>query len=205
MVTSDKNKFISKIESLFNQVVRRSDFYENNINIFNEKIINIYIVDLKWNVDFRFHNQLITLFTDVNAKPDVEIQGEISDFIKGMSLGLTKKPIPAGLLKIKGDVSLIQNLQRIFVESELIFEEILSSYLGGLLTESIIGKTKNFVSGVNDVAESFVENSKIFIKEDVEMIVAQEELTEMDKDIMSLSNRVDRLEAKYQSYLSVKG
>ena len=205
MFTSDKNKFISKIESLFNQVVRRSDFYENNINIFNEKIINIYIVDLKWNVDFRFHNQLITLFTDVNAKPDVEIQGEISDFIKGMSLGLTKKPIPAGLLKIKGDVSLIQNLQRIFVESELIFEEILSSYLGGLLTESIIGKTKNFVSGVNDVAESFVENSKIFIKEDVEMIVAQEELTEMDKDIMSLSNRVDRLEAKYQSYLSVKG
>ena len=138
MVTSDKNKFISKIESLFNQVVRRSDFYENNINIFNEKIINIYIVDLKWNVDFRFHNQLITLFTDVNAKPDVEIQGEISDFIKGMSLGLTKKPIPAGLLKIKGDVSLIQNLQRIFVESELIFEEILSSYLGGLLTESIL-------------------------------------------------------------------
>ena len=100
---------------------------------------------------------------------------------------------------------IIQNLQRIFVESELIFEEILSSYLGGLLTESIIGKTKNFVSGVNDVAESFVENSKIFIKEDVEMIVAQEELTEMDKDIMSLSNRVDRLEAKYQSYLSVKG
>ena len=32
----------------------------------------------------------------------------------------------------------------------------------------------------------------------------QEELTEMEEDIMSLSNRVDRLEAKYQSYLSVK-
>lgn len=205
MFTSNKNKFISKIESLFNQVVRRSDFYEININLFNEKIINIYIVDLKWNMNFRFHNQLITLSTDVNAKPDVEIQGEISDFIKSMSLGLAKKPIPAGLLKIKGDVSLIQNLQRIFVESELIFEEILSSYLGGLLTESIIGKTKNFVSGVNDLTESFVENSKIFIKEDVEMIVAQEELAEMDEDIMSLSNRVDRLEAKYQSYLSVKG
>ena len=37
------------------------------------------------------------------------------------------------------------------------------------------------------------------------MIVAQEELAGMDEAIMSLSNRVDRLEAKYQSYLSVKG
>ena len=44
MFTSNKNKFISKIESLFNKVVRRSDFYETNINLFNEKIINIYIV-----------------------------------------------------------------------------------------------------------------------------------------------------------------
>ena len=205
MFTTDKNQFIDKIESLFNRVVRRSDFYKTNIYHFNDKIINIYIEDLKWDVNFRSYNQNITLFTDVNAEPDVKIQGEIRDFIKSMSFGLAKKPIPAGLLKIKGDVSLIQNLQRILVESEIIFEEILSSYMGGPFAESIIGKTKNFVNEVNHLTESFVENSKVFIKEDVDMIVAQEELARMDEDIMSLSNRVDILEDKYQSYLLVKG
>lgn len=205
MFTTDKNQFIDKIESLFNRVVRRSDFYKTNIDHFNDKIINIYIEDLKWDVNFRSYNQNITLFTDVNAEPDVKIQGEIRDFIKSMSFGLAKKPIPAGLLKIKGDVSLIQNLQRILVESEIIFEEILSSYMGGPFAESIIGKTKNFVNEVNHLTESFVENSKVFIKEDVDMIVAQEELARMDEDIMSLSNRVDILEDKYQSYLLVKG
>ncbi len=205
MLATDKNKFIGRIESIFNRVLGRSDFYKTNINFFNEKIIKFYIVDLEWNVNFQFYNQQITLLTDVNAKPDVEIQGEIKDFIKSMRFGLARKPIPAGLLKIKGDVSLIQNLQRILVESEVIFEEILSSYLGGLFAESIIGKTKNFVNGVNDLTKLFVENSKVFIKEDVEMIVIQEELAEMDEDIMSLSNRVDRLEDKYQSYLSGKG
>ncbi|OUU75527.1 MAG: hypothetical protein CBC29_04305 [Methylococcaceae bacterium TMED69] len=205
MFIGDKDRFMGDLEMLFNRVAQRSDFYKVNINSFNGKIINIYIMDFGWDLNFRFDGQEITLFTDINVEPDVNIQGEITDFIKTVSYGLAKKPIPAGLLKIKGDVSLIQNIQKLLIESEVIFEEILSSYLGGPFAESIVGKTKNLINEVNNLTESVLENSKVFIKEDTEMFVTQEELVELDEKIMNLSNSVDSLESKYQSVLSAKG
>ena len=205
MFNGDKDRFMGDLEMLFNRVAQRSDFYKVNINSFNGKIINIYIMDFGWDLNFRFDGQEITLFTDINVEPDVNIQGEITDFIKTVSYGLAKKPIPAGLLKIKGDVSLIQNIQKLLIESEVIFEEILSSYLGGPFAESIVGKTKNLINEVNNLTESVLENSKVFIKEDTEMFVTQEELVELDEKIMNLSNSVDSLESKYQSVLSAKG
>ena len=205
MFIGDKDRFMGDLEMLFNRVAQRSDFYKVNINSFNGKIINIYIMDFGWDLNFRFDGQEITLFTDINVEPDVNIQGEITDFIKTVSYGLAKKTIPAGLLKIKGDVSLIQNIQKLLIESEVIFEEILSSYLGGPFAESIVGKTKNLINEVNNLTESVLENSKVFIKEDTEMFVTQEELVELDEKIMNLSNSVDSLESKYQSVLSAKG
>ncbi len=205
MFIGDKDRFMGDLEMLFNRVAQRSDFYKVNINSFNGKIINIYIMDFGWDLNFRFDGQEITLFTDINVEPDVNIQGEITDFMKTVSYGLAKKPIPAGLLKIKGDVSLIQNIQKLLIESEVIFEEILSSYLGGPFAESIVGKTKNLINGVNNLTESVLENSKVFIKEDTEMFVTQEELVELDEKIMNLSNSVDSLDSKYQSVLSAKG
>ena len=205
MFIADKNRFMADLEALFNRVVARSDFYKVNIKLFNEKIINIYVMDIGWDLNFRFNGQEITLFTDLSAEPDVKIQGEITDFIKSMRFGLAKKPVPAGLLRIKGDVSLIQNLQKLIIDSAVIFEEILGSYLGGPFAASIVSSAKNLIDGVNNLTESIIENSKIFIKEDAEVLVAQEELVEMDEKIMNLSNRVDSLESKYQSYLSAKG
>ncbi|MDC3067228.1 SCP2 sterol-binding domain-containing protein [Pseudomonadota bacterium] len=205
MFIGDKDRFMGNLEMLFNRVAQRSEFYKVNINSFNEKIINIYIIDFGLDLNFRFDGQKITLFTDINVEPDVKIQGEITDFIKTASYGLAKKPIPAGLLKIKGDVSLIQNIQKLLIESEVIFEEILSSYLGGPFAESIVGKTKNLINEVNILTESVLENSKVFLKEDTEMFVTQEELVELDEKIMNLSNCVDSLENKFQSVLSAKG
>ena len=122
-----------------------------------------------------------------------------------MRYGLAKKPIPAGLLKIRGDISLIQNLQKLLIESEVIFEEVLSSFLGGPFAESIVGGTKNLINDVTSFTKSVLENLKVFIKEDAEIFVAQEELIEMDEKIMNLSSRVDSLESKYQSFLLPKG
>ena len=90
MFIADKNRFMADLEALFNRVVARSDFYKVNIKLFNEKIINIYIMDIGWDLNFRFNGQEITLFTDLSAEPDVKIQGEITDFIKSMRFGLAK-------------------------------------------------------------------------------------------------------------------
>lgn len=205
MFIVDKDELTAELESCFNKITQKSDFYKDNINSFNEKIINIYIIDLGWDLNFRFDGQDIKLFKDINVEPDVKIQGEITDFIKSLSYGLAKKPIPAGLLKIRGDVSLIQNLQKLLIESEVIFEEVLSSFLGGPFAESIVGGTKNFINDVTNFTKSVLENLKVFIKEDAEIFVTQEELIEMDEKIMNLSSRVDSLESKYQSFLLPKG
>ena len=93
MFIVDKGELMGNLESLFNKVTRRSNFYKDNIKSFNEKIINIYIIDLGWDLNFRFNGQEIKFFIDINAEPDVKIQGETTDFIKSLSHGLAKKPI----------------------------------------------------------------------------------------------------------------
>ena len=79
------------------------------------------------------------------------------------------------------------------------------SFLGGPLAESIVGGAKSLIGEANSFKESVLENLKVFIKEDTEIFVAQEELIEMDEKLMNLSSRVDSLESKYKSFFSPKG
>ena len=185
-------------------VIRKSDFYENNINSFNDKVINLYILDFGWDLNFRFKDKQLIFFRDISVNADLRIEGDVLDFIKATRYGLAKKPLPAGLLKIRGDVSLIQNLQRVLIESELIFEEVLGSYFGGLFASRVIDGVKNFTNELNNTKESFVENSRIYIREDAHIFVSKEELVQIDQEIMNLSNKVDLLVSKTQHLLGKK-
>ena len=53
--------------------------------------------------------------------------------------------------------------------------------------------------------ESFLENTKIYIKEDAREFVVKDELSQLDKEIFELSNRVDLLESKRRALFSKKG
>ena len=205
MFKNGKQTLIDNSQKLFNQLIRRSNFYADNIEAFDKKVVNVYILDFALDVNFRFEGTQIEYFTDITTKPDLKIEGDILDFIKAARFGLAKKPIPAGLLKIKGDVSLIQNLQRILIESGIIFEEILGSFVGGPFANQFVNGAKSAVSSLNETMESFLENTKIYIKEDAREFVVKDELSQLDKEIFELSNRVDLLESKRRALFSKKG
>ena len=204
MSTSEKKFFIDQLQKIFNTIIRKSNFYEENISYFNAKVINLYILDFGWDLNFRFHDNQLSFFRDVSVTADLRIEGDILDFIKAARFGLVKKPLPAGLLRIKGDVSLVQNLQRILIESEVIFEEVLGSYVGGLFANRVIDGLKSLAKDINDTSESLIENSRLFIKEDTHIFVTKEELFQMDQEIMNLCNRVDLIASKYQLLLAKK-
>ena len=79
MFKNGKQTLIDNSQKLFNQLIRRSNFYADNIEAFDKKVVNVYILDFALDVNFRFEGTQIEYFKDITTKPDLKIEGDILD------------------------------------------------------------------------------------------------------------------------------
>ncbi len=104
-------------------------------------------------------------------------------------------------VRINGDAAVAQQVQKIFTELEIDWEEVLSGYTGDVLAYQIHQRARELGSWLRQSTESFLQTSSEFLTEEAHISPAQVEFERFQQHVTELKRDVDRAEARLRRML----
>ena len=99
-------------------------------------------------------------------------------------------------VRINGDAAVAQQMQKIFTELEIDWEEILSSYTGDVLAYQIHQKVRGLGNWLCQSGESILQTSSEYLTEEAQLSPTQVEFERFQQSVTKLKHDVERTEAR---------
>jgi len=104
-------------------------------------------------------------------------------------------------VRINGDVAVAQEMQKIFSELEIDWEEILSDYTGDVLAYQIHQSVRGLSKWLRQSIKSLLQTSSEYITEEARLSPAQVEFERFQHDVTELKHDVERSAARLRHLL----
>lgn len=104
-------------------------------------------------------------------------------------------------VRINGDAAVAQQMQKIFTELEIDWEEVLSDYTDDILAYQIHQRARDLGNWLRQSAESLLQTSSEYITEEAHLSPTQVEFERFQQCITDLKHDVDRTEARLRRLL----
>ena len=185
---------LDKIELLVNKIISLDEDARKKLVSLNKKIIEIDIQGTAIHVFLLPNEDGISLRTSIEEEVDVIVAGSPSALL-GM---VSSEKIGAGNVQITGNVGLAQNLQTIFKQLDVDWEELLSRYIGDIAAHKLgnIAKQLNqfFVRTGRTIGMDISE----YLRFEKNAVLDETELEEFNQAVDHLRNDVERLSKRFE-------
>ncbi|MCH8176785.1 MAG: SCP2 sterol-binding domain-containing protein [Proteobacteria bacterium] len=104
-------------------------------------------------------------------------------------------------VRINGDAAVAQQMQKIFTELEIDWEEVLSDYTGDVLAYQIHQRARGLGNWLRQSAESLLQTSSEYLTEEAHLSPTQVEFERFQQRVTELKHDVDRAEARLRRLL----
>jgi len=133
-------------------------------------------------------------------KPNKDIDATISGRVMALvNLSLQQEKIATSIkerVEITGNAQVAQQFQKIMAELDIDWEEQIAQITGDVLAVKITRTANSIHNWLSNSFESFVLNSRDYVQHEVHMTPTEFEFTEFKKNISTIRDDVERLEAK---------
>lgn len=102
---------------------------------------------------------------------------------------------------INGDAAIAQQMQKIFTELEIDWEEVLSKYTGDVLAYQIHQRVRVFRDWLRQSTRSLMQTSSEYLREEAHLSPNQVEFERFQQQVTGLKHDVDRAEARLRRLL----
>ncbi len=102
-------------------------------------------------------------------------------------------------VRIDGDAAVAQQMQKIFTELEIDWEEILSGYTGDVLAYQIQQRIRGLGNWLRQSTESILQTSSEYLTEEARLSPTQVEFERFQQDVTELKHDVGRTEARLRN------
>jgi len=161
------------------------------------KCVEIHIVDVDLRLFCHPGSWGIRLSLDSPAKPvDATISGRT---LALLSLALQEDKISTSIqegVSINGNAAVAQQMQKIFSELDLDWEETLSHYSGDILAHRIHQQARSAVDWLRQSVHSWAQTSSEYLREESHMSPTQVEFERFQQQVTTLKQDVERTEIK---------
>ncbi len=153
----------------------------------------------------------ITLFLGFdsgNVQVDLETESEPDTIIAGTPVALFAMAaptdagdwgLPGSSVQISGDANLARDIERVFSQMSLDWEKPLTDILGDTLGFQFASGIKQGVDAVRAATEQTVEMTATFFRDESDMLVRPQELSEFNGAVDGLTDAIERLEARIRN------
>ncbi len=155
-------------------------------------IIKITLNPLNFNIYLKIINNKI--YWSEQAEPNLEITLTPSAIIKAKIHGF-EKCIKNKDIKISGDMMVAMQLREILESFDFDVETKLANIFGDFFAVNTVGFFSGMNTKKNKIIESFKQDLKEFLEDELQIIVTREEVDEFVKEVDELRFAVDRLYA----------
>lgn len=131
----------------------------------------------------------------------VKVSGRLADFLAYARSSRRGDSLGAGRIEIAGDLAIAQQVQALLAELSIDWEELLSRSIGDVPAHQV-GRAARavFAFGRNALAK-LERDTADFLKHESRVVVSRQDLDQFGRAVFSLTDDVDRLEARIKRLL----
>lgn len=203
MLNALADNFIAAIEIGGNRVLTLDDNVIQRCNKLQGYCIAITFTDLEQTLYCHPGSWGIRLSRNPPAKPaEATISGRVMALI---SMALEEDSVSTSIreqLSFEGNVGIAQQMQKIILELDIDWEEVLSEYTGDVLAFQIHQKTRQATDFLRQGLQSLMQTNSEYLREEARVTPTQPEFDHYQQQVNNLRQDVDRAEARLRQLLN---
>ena len=197
------DKFIAAIEIGGNRILTLDDNVIRRCNELQGYCIAISFTDIEQTLYCHPGSWGIRLSRNPPSKPaDATISGRVMALI---NMALEEDSVSTSIreqLRFEGNVGIAQQMQKIILQLDIDWEEVLSQYTGDVLAFQIHQKTLQATDFLKQSLQSLMQTHSEYMREEARMTPTQPEFDHFQQQVSGLRQDVDRAEARLRQLLN---
>lgn len=182
---------IGTLETSLNALLSTRPIARERLSKLAGKRVSIEVLPSAQTVHLLFTENSVLIFANSDAPADARIRGNLSDLLK---LVYEPRSVLFGQgIEIEGDASLMQRIQSALIDSELDWETWLSSQIGDLSASAVLQGQESVKSWFIKSKHAFSQSLKDYLQDEIKLLPTRTEYEEWNKQLETLSNRIDNL------------
>lgn len=202
MLTEITSTLLAFTEIGSNRLLAMDDRVIERCSELQGNCIKIHVTDLDLSLYCHPGNWGVRLSLDEPArKADASISGRLIALINLASQDDKVTTSIQGGISINGDAAVAQQMQKIFTELDLDWEEALSHYTGDVLAYRIHQQARGARDWLRQSLESLSQTSSEYLREEVRLTPTQVEFERFQQQATLLKQDVERAEIRLRHLL----
>lgn len=160
------------------------------------RAIDVRVTRLGWRMCVAIEPQGLVLATRSARQADVTIEGTLTDLIAMGRARQRGEPVPAGRVRIEGDLATVQQAQAAFAALDLDWEALLARYVGGLPARQIARVIQGLLSFGTRARAAVEQDLGEYLRTESRRVPAPVELEDFASVVLRTASDVDRLAAR---------
>jgi len=186
------------IEKALAGLLRHDPLTMDKIAGMSGKVLAVEFTGMEKNFYILPLNSGVSILTDYSGEADVQLQGSPSAFLKLAIDRKQGKSTLTGDVSITGDLVLGQQLQSIFSELDIDWEEMLAGYTGDIVAHKLGNAVRGFGRWMRETRATLAQDVSEFVRIETEMIAERSQVHDLVDAVDDLRMDADRLEKRFQ-------
>ncbi len=141
-------------------------------------------------------NGNLSLSSDHETKPDVQIEGGLTDFIAMARTQRDGTTLAAGKVEIQGDLATAQLIQSVIAEAAFDWEELIASRTGDVLARQIGRGVRGGVSWIRATGKILERDLSEYLRYEQRLLPTDREIEHFVREGAAIVAGVERLQAR---------
>lgn len=181
-----------------NRVLAGQPAAQAELGKLNGRVLDVRVSRLGWRVCVAFEDNGVVLATSSARQADVRIEGSLSDLLAMGRARQRGEPVPAGKVRLEGDLATVQLTQAVFEALALDWEAFLAQYMGELPARQVARVLVGLFDWLGRARNGFERDMGEFLRTETRLLPAVDEVDAFAAEVMRLANDVERVAARVQ-------
>lgn len=187
---------LAALEKLVNTALRYDPASLQRIAAMDGKILSFNLSQPSLQFYLLAHHEGFTFLSEYEGESDAEISAPARELLKKLSPSSKEDPMIGGKTKVQGNNQLVQELQAIFQDLDIDWEEPLSHYVGDIAAHEIGRHSRRAGRWLARAGKTLLQDSEEYLHYEAKITVPDFYVDDFITDVDQLRLDVDRLEAR---------
>ena len=191
-------RMLGLIATGLNRVLAGQPSAQAELAKLNGRVLDVRVSQLGWRVCVAFEDNGVVLATSSARQADVRIEGSLPDLLAMGRARHRGEPVPAGKVRLEGDLATVQLVQSVFETLALDWEAFLAQYMGDLPARQVARALTGLFAWLNRARVGLERDVGEFLRTETRLLPAADEVNAFAEEVMRLATDVERLAARLQ-------
>lgn len=191
-----REQILMRLSQAIMRILRTDSLAMARLSELEGRIIALRVTGLEFEIFAAVDGDGLLLARSAPREADVALAGRLADFAAFAGARADREAMPAGRLRIQGDLATAQAVQRLLDELALDWEALLAEQVGEVAARQIGRAVSSGVAFLRALGDAFRRDFPAWLQDEQAVVPSAEEVETFTRESMTLGSDVDRLAAR---------